>query len=219
MKNSALIMVYFKNQCVTINGKPSESGLSVFLLSSIFRCFYIQRLPSEKNFGDDTMKEETRMPQNGKEFILFLAVISIISVNTIAPLIMALQFGFTKAVYLQTLKTIPFMWIIVVLIVPFIVEPIVNKLMPKFIQPTDSFNAATLFHIFFSVLIMSILLTVIGTWVGTKTISMEPIKTFFYTWPRNFTIAFFIELLVAQPLACLAMALIHKQRANKTVNS
>ena len=66
---------------------------------------------------------------------------------------------------------------------------------------------------------MSILLTVIGTWVGTKTISMEPIKTFFYTWPRNFTIAFFIELLVAQPLACLAMALIHKQRANKTVNS
>ncbi|MER2181109.1 MAG: hypothetical protein ABS899_03540, partial [Desemzia incerta] len=78
------------------------------------------------------MKEETRMPQNGKEFILFSAVISIISVNTIAPLIMALQFRFTKAVYLQTLKTIPFMWIIVVLIVPFIVEPIVNKLMPKF---------------------------------------------------------------------------------------
>lgn len=219
MKNSALIMVYFKNQCVTINGKPSESGLSVFLLSSIFRCFYMQRLPSEKNFGDDTMKKETRMPQNGKEFILFLAVISIISVNTIAPLIMALQFGFTKAVYLQTLKTIPFMWIIVVLIVPFIVEPIVNKLMPKFTQPTDSFNAATLFHIFFSVLIMSVLLTVIGTWVGTRSISMEPIKTFFYTWPRNFTIAFFIELLVAQPLACLAMALIHKQRANKTVNS
>lgn len=165
------------------------------------------------------MKEETRMPQNGKEFILFLAVISIISVNTIAPLIMALQFGFTKAVYLQTLKTIPFMWIIVVLIVPFIVEPIVNKLMPKFTQPTDSFNATTLFHIFFSVLIMSILLTVIGTWVGTRSISIEPIKTFFYTWPRNFTIAFFIELLVAQPLARLAMALIHKQRANKTVNS
>lgn len=165
------------------------------------------------------MKEETRMPQNGKEFILFLAVISIISVNTIAPLIMALQFRFTKAVYLQTLKTIPFMWIIVVLIVPFIVEPIVNKLMPKFTQPTDSFNATTLFHIFPSVLIMSILLTVIGTWVGTRSISIEPIKTFFYTWPRNFTIAFFIELLVAQPLARLAMALIHKKRANKTANS
>lgn len=212
-------MVYYKNQCVTTNGKPSESWLSVFLFSAIVRCFFIQRLPSEKNFGDDTMQEETRMPQNGKEFILFLAVISIISVNTIAPLIMALQFGFTKAVYLQTLKTIPFMWIIVVLIVPFIVEPIVNKLMPKFVQPTDSFNAVTLFHIFFSVLIMSILLTVIGTWVGTRNISMEPIKNFFYNWPRNFTIAFFIELVVAQPLARLAMTLIHKQRANKTVNS
>ena len=112
-------MVYYKNQCVTTNGKPSESWLSVFLFSAIVRCFFIQRLPSEKNFGDDTMQEETRMPQNGKEFILFLAVISIISVNTIAPLIMALQFRFTKAVYLQTLKTIPFMWIIVVLIVPF----------------------------------------------------------------------------------------------------
>lgn len=162
------------------------------------------------------MQEETRMPRNGKEFILFLAVISIISVNTIAPLIMALQFGFTKAVYLQPLKTIPFMWIIVVLIVPFIVEPVINRLMPKFIQPPDSFNAVTLFHIFFSVLIMSVLLTVIGTWVGTRSISMEPIKNFFYNWPRNFTIAFFIEMLAAQPLARLAMTLIHKRQATQS---
>ncbi len=31
------------------------------------------------------MHEETRLPRNGKEFALFLGIISILSVNIIAP--------------------------------------------------------------------------------------------------------------------------------------
>lgn len=42
------------------------------------------------------MHGETRLPQNGKEFALFLAIISILSVNIIAPLIMGFEFGFSK---------------------------------------------------------------------------------------------------------------------------
>lgn len=162
------------------------------------------------------MQEETRMPRSGKEFLLFLAVISIISVITIASLIMGFQFCFTIDVYKMALKTISFMWLFVVLIVPFVVEPIANKLVQKFTEPTDSFNSVTLFHIFFSVLIMSILLTVIGNWVGTRHITLEPIKSFFYHWPRNFCIAFFIEMLVAQPLARFAMKTLHKFQAKKS---
>lgn len=162
------------------------------------------------------MQQETRMPRNGKEFLLFLAIISITSVNTIAPLIMGFEFGFTAEVYKATLTTIPFIWLIVIFIVPFIVEPLANKLVEKFTQPTDSFNAVTLFHIFFSVLLMSILLTVIGTWVGTRSITMEPIREFFHNWPRNFTIAFFIEILVAQPLARFIMRLLHKYQSRQS---
>lgn len=161
------------------------------------------------------MQEETRLPRNGKEFILFLFTISFISVNTIAPLIMGFQFGFTKEVYMAALKTIPFILIVVLLIVPFIVEPISNKLVGKFTQPTDSFNSVTLFHTFFSVIMMSLMMTVIGNWIGTQSITLDPIKSFFYNWPRNFTIAFFIENLVAQPLARLVMTVLHKYQAQQ----
>lgn len=58
------------------------------------------------------MQRETRLPRNEKERILFMLIISTISVNTIAPIIIGLERGFSKEVYLDTLKIIPFMWII-----------------------------------------------------------------------------------------------------------
>ncbi|WP_404331908.1 hypothetical protein [Mesobacillus maritimus] len=59
------------------------------------------------------MQGETRLPRNGREFIVFLAIVSILSVNTIAPLIMGFEFGFSKEVHLNTLKVIPFVWLCV----------------------------------------------------------------------------------------------------------
>jgi len=43
------------------------------------------------------------MPRNEKVGILFLFIISIISVNIIAPIIMGLERGFSKAVYLDVI--------------------------------------------------------------------------------------------------------------------
>ncbi|MDE6149570.1 MAG: hypothetical protein K2F81_05680 [Ruminococcus sp.] len=57
---------------------------------------------------------------------------------------------------------------------------------------------------------MSIFLTVIGTWIGSRHISIEPIKMFFYKWPRNFAISFAVELLIAQPIARKVMLEMHK---------
>ena len=53
-------------------------------------------------------------------------------------------------------------------------------------------------------------MTVIGTWIGSRHISMEPITHFIYKWPRNFGLAFFIELLVAQPIARFVITQMHK---------
>ncbi|HEX5352344.1 MAG TPA: hypothetical protein VFW58_12005 [Trichococcus sp.] len=43
---------------------------------------------------------------------------------------------------------------------------------------------------------MSIFMTVVGTWICSRNVSIEPIRTFFYKWPRNFAISFAIEDLV-----------------------
>ncbi len=166
------------------------------------------------------MHKEDRLPKNAKEGILFLLIISIISVNTIAPIIIGLERGFSKEVYFETLKIIPFMWIIVVLSVRLVAGPLVGKVMPKFTDQADGFNARVLLNILLNVTVLSLLLSIIGTWVGTKQISLAPFKNFLHIWPRNFGIAFWIELLVAQPIARFAMKRLHARgRKAESVNA
>ncbi|GED59710.1 hypothetical protein ABER61_01150 [Brevibacillus formosus] len=164
------------------------------------------------------MHAETRLPRNGKEGILFLLIISILSVNIIAPIIVGLERGFSKEVYLDTVKIIPFMWIIVVLLVKLVAGPIVSKVMPKFVGQTDGFNARVLLNILLNVTILSILLSIIGMWGGTKEISLEPFRNFLHNWPRNFGIAFWVEILIAHPIARFAMKTIHARQARKAAD-
>lgn len=167
------------------------------------------------------MYKEDRLPQNAKEGILFLLIISVISVNTIAPIIMGLEQGFSKEVYLETLKVIPIMWVIVVLLVRLVAGPTVHWVMPKLVGQTYGFNARVLLNILINVTVLSLLLSIIGTWVGTKQISLEPFKNFLHSWPRNFGVAFWIEMLIAQPIARYAMKTIHARQVNKveSINS
>jgi hypothetical protein len=53
-----------------------------------------------------------------------------------------------------------------------------------------------LLNIVMNVTVLSILLTIIGNWVGTKQISLEPFQNFFHNWFRDFGVAFWIELLL-----------------------
>ncbi|MNP03058.1 hypothetical protein D3C76_949280 [compost metagenome] len=158
------------------------------------------------------MHKENRLPQSAKEGILFMLIVSLISVNTIAPIIVGLERGFSKEVYLDTLKILPMMWLIVVLLVRLVAGPIVSKVMPKFVGKTDGFNARVLLKIVLNVTVLSLLLSIIGTWLGMREISLEPFKHFLHIWPRNFGIAFWIELLIAQPIARFAMKKIHSRQ-------
>lgn len=158
------------------------------------------------------MHEEMRFPRNGKESILFLAVISILSVNIIGPLIMGFEFGFSKANYLETLKVLPFIWVCVVLLVVFVAKPLAAFLNQKFVGSTDGVNARVLYSTLFNVTILSVILTIVGSWIGLGTISLEPVQNFFYSWPRNFFIAFWVELLIAQPAARFVMKKLHQRQ-------
>lgn len=56
---------------------------------------------------------------------------------------------------------------------------------------------------------------VIESWVVQRHISVDPIQEFFYHWPKNFCIAFWIEMLLAQPIARFVMKTMHVKQAAK----
>lgn len=156
-----------------------------------------------------------KLPQNKKEFILFMAIISIISVNIIAPLITCFEMGFHMYVWANTLTIIPFIWLSVIVLVLLTYKP-AEWLTSKLVDKDDSFNPHIIINILCTVFLMSIFLTVIGTWIGTRNVSMEPIRMFFYKWPRNFAISFFVESCIAQPIARFVMFRMHKTLATNT---
>ena len=149
-----------------------------------------------------------KLPRSGKEFTLFLGIISIISVNIIAPIITCFEAGFHMYIWADVLKVMPFIWMSVVALVLITHKP-AELLTNSIINKDDSFNSHIIINTLCTVLIMSIFLTVIGTWIGTRHISMEPINMFFYKWPRNFAISLGVELCIAQPIARFIMLKIH----------
>lgn len=158
--------------------------------------------------GYDKMDFYMKLPRNKKEFALFMAVISIISVNIIAPLITCFEFGFHIYVWADALKALPFIWLSVIALVLITYMP-AEWLTSRIVSKDDSFNAHIVVNILCTVFLMSIFLTVIGTWIGGRHISLEPIKMFFYKWPRNFAISFAVELLIAQPIARFVLFKLH----------
>lgn len=150
-----------------------------------------------------------KLPRNKKEFALFMAVISIISVNIIAPLITGFEVGFSLNIWADTLKVIPIIWIAVIALVLITHKP-AEWLTARIIKEGDSFGAHMIINILCTVFLMSIFMTVIGSWIGMRHISMGPIQMFFYKWPRNAAISFIIEAFVAQPIARFVMLKLHQ---------
>ncbi len=155
-----------------------------------------------------------KLPRNKKEFALFMAVISVISVNIIAPLITFFEVGFHFHIWLDTLGVIPYIWVTVIALVLITYRP-AEWLTSKVVKEGDSFGPHILINILFSVLLMSVFLTVIGTWIGNRSISMGPIRMFFYKWPRNFAISFFVEACIAQPIARFVMLGFHQYKDSR----
>lgn len=164
------------------------------------------------------MEFSLKLPQNKKEFALFMAVISAISVNIIAPLITCFEAGFRLSVWAQSLEAIPFIWLTVIGLVLLTYKP-AEWLTKKIVSPTDSFNSHILANILCSVLLMSVFLTIIGTWIGMRQISLLPIQQFFYKWPRNFAVSFVVECCIAQPIARFVMCKLHQMQKTRAFSS
>lgn len=159
-----------------------------------------------------------KLPRNKKEFALFMGIISIISVNIIAPVITCFEAGFHLYVWADVLSILPFLWIAVIIIVLLTYIP-AEKFTAKIVSKDDSFNAHIVINILCTVLLMSVFLTVIGTWIGTRSITIEPIRMFFYKWPRNFAISLFVEMCIAQPIARFAIFNLHLMKDKEEVSN
>ncbi|GFH40984.1 hypothetical protein [Pseudolactococcus insecticola] len=158
-----------------------------------------------------------KLPRNGKEFILFLVIVSLISVNIIAPIIAGFEAGFSLATWQHTLNSVPFLLIAIVIFVLLTHKPAEN-LASKITSETDSFNAKITMTILINVAMMSVLMTIVGAMIATKTLSLAPVQQFFYKWPRNFTIALIVEMLIAQPIARAVLFSLHTAQDVKARN-
>lgn len=150
-----------------------------------------------------------KLPRTKKEFAIFIAIVSVISVNIIAPLITCFEAGFSFSVWADVLTVLPFLWFCVVVLVLATYKP-AEWMTGKIIAKTDSFHAHIIINTLCTVFMMSIFLTVIGTWIGTRQVSLEPIYMFFYKWPRNFAVSFAAEVCIAQPAAHFCMVKLHQ---------
>lgn len=161
------------------------------------------------------MNQETRLPRNGKEGALYGAIIVTLTALFMTSFNVILAVGeFNEDVALSILKTLPIMWIIAMVLEPVLVGRIAEKLVVKFTESTDSFNAKILFRILFTVIGMSVCMTLIGDIVGNGFHS-DMFSSFLTNWPRNFLIVLIAESLVIQPIARLAMVKLHASQDKK----
>lgn len=150
-----------------------------------------------------------KLPRRKREFTLFLFVLSLISMNIIAPLITCFEMGFSLNSWAHVFPIMPILWPCVIATVLVTYKP-AAFLTSKLTQEGDSFHAVVTLNIMCTVFLMSIILTVVGSWVGAQQISMDPISRFFYKWPRNFAISLAVEIFIAQPIAHQVMFMLHK---------
>ena len=163
------------------------------------------------------MTQEKRLPRNGKEGLLYGAIISTLTVLFMTSFSVIYFVGeFNGDVAMTILKMIPIMWIIVMVIEPVIFGRIAEALVAKFTQPTDSFNAKILFRILFTVLGMSAAMTLIGD-IATNGIHSELFSNWIMNWPRNFVIVLIAESLVIQPFARFVMVKLHESQDKKAL--
>ena len=161
------------------------------------------------------MKNEMRLPRNGKEGAMYGGIICFLTSLFMSTFsIITVTGEFNGEVALDIIKIWPIMFVIAMIIEPVLVGRIAENLVKKFTQPTDSFNSKILFRIVFTVFGMSLCMTFIGGIIGNG-FNSDTFSNFISSWPRNFFIVFLAESLVIQPIARMAMVKMHTSQDKK----
>ncbi|MBU3157527.1 DUF2798 domain-containing protein [Clostridium estertheticum] len=162
---------------------------------------------------------EKCMPTNAKEGLIYGGVICALTCIFMATMNICINMGGVSGEAVAiSLKSIPLVFIIAMIIENFIVGKIADKLVNAFISPTDSLNSHIMFRTFFTVIGMSIIMTIVGGSLANG-FSLEAIKEFPINWPRNFCVAIFLELIIVQPIARTVMRRMHEFKEKYQTNN
>lgn len=126
-----------------------------------------------------------KLPRNLTEKAIFMAIVSLISVNILGPVISMMEIGFNFKNYILILHILPFIWLAVIASV-LIAEKPAAFLKNQLVDKDDSFSSQIMVKVIFDVLIISFLMTIVGSWIGNDHISMYPIVNLPKIWPRNY---------------------------------
>ncbi|MBE6526955.1 MAG: DUF2798 domain-containing protein [Thermoplasmata archaeon] len=163
------------------------------------------------------------MPHNGKEGIVYGCVIASISSLLIGGYNVYDNMGYTIDSFGEFVARYLIIWPVMFLIAFALANTIVGrtavKVVGRFVSPSDSVNACIVMNIIVCVLMMSVILTFVGGLVG-ETLGYlmggpsvdvaELVGNWPKIWPRNFCIAFWVEMLIAQPAARAVMVWAHR---------
>ncbi|MDO5520189.1 MAG: DUF2798 domain-containing protein [bacterium] len=152
------------------------------------------------------------LPRDGKEGAIYGGIICFLTCSVMATMNICINFGAVNRESLFTvLKAFPLVFVIAMVLEGAIIGKIAEKLVKVYSEPTDSLNSYLLFRTLFTVIGMSVCMTLIGGVLGTG-FSTEIFKEFVEAWPRNACMALFLELVIVQPIARKAMRTMHAKK-------
>ena len=166
---------------------------------------------------------EYRMPWNAREGVIYGCIIASLSSLLIGGFNVYTNMGYSLETFPDFLKNYLVVWpaifLVAFILAASVVEKVSKIVVRRYAGPNDSTNAYICFNTIVCVLLMSMSMTLIGGIVGQSigaligggTVDIaETVMIWPDIWPRNFCIAFWVEMLIAQPAARKAMVMIHR---------
>ena len=165
---------------------------------------------------------DDRLPWNEREGIIYGCIIASISSLLIGGFNVYSNTGYSIDRFGEFVMNYLVIWP-VIFIVAFtfastVVERVAGMVVGRFAAPTDSVNAHIVMNIVVCVLMMSATISLVGGIVGETIVFLmggpsvnvvELVANWTKIWPRNFCIAFWVEMLIAQPIARTVMVRMH----------
>lgn len=102
-------------------------------------------------------------------------------------------------VFIESFNTFMFVFIAAYIIQNLVVGKAKDYVIKTFLSTEESSLAFMLFNSIFIVTFMSIIMTIIGGIIGGENF-IDILNNYFNIWPRNFCMAFFLNMLIASPV-------------------
>jgi len=171
------------------------------------------------------MVKEYRLPWNDREGIIYGCIIAALSSLLIGGFNVYTNLGYSPDNILDFLSNYlviwPIMFVVAFVLASTVVGKISKMIISRYVTPGDSSNTYICFNIIVCVLLMSVILTFLGSLIGQslamlmggQTVDVVGILEDWPTlWPRNFCVAFWVEMLIAQPAARRVMVWMHRSK-------